>query len=62
MTRSLLAALAAALVSVPAVAQRAPAKAVPPSAVVADTSESDDADVGEGKPGHQYGLASGGLK
>ena len=44
-------------------AQAAPAKATTskPSAVVADTSESDDADVGEGKPGLQYGVASGGL-
>jgi len=29
--------------------------------VASDTSKGDDADVGEGRPGFQYGLASGGL-
>ena len=62
MSRSCLTALAVTLLAVPALAQRAPAKTASAPAVVADTSESDDADVGEGKPGLQYGLASGGLK
>lgn len=62
MTRPLFAALSVALLSLPALAQRAPAKAASSTAIVADTSESDEADVGEGKPGLQYGLASGGLK